>query len=161
MNSMQEQPLIKHPHSLPYPARAALSELQRRHGPYAIEIRPITFFRESEEVDRKAVQRLAESIHRTGYWTAPVPVDLDTGIIMDGNHRLGAARHLKLVFIPCIPLRYDDPRVAVECWNTGRPLKPTDIVRQILTAGTLPYKTTRHSFAPTLPTANIPLAALA
>jgi hypothetical protein len=135
-------------------------DMQAPHPHYAIELRPLSFFRESEEIDRGASLRLAEQIQRMGHWTVPIPVDFDTGIVMDGNHRLNAARHLKLAAIPCIPLRYDDPRIAVECWNTGDRLRPDDIVRQILAGGTLPYKTTRHLFAPTLPTANIPLAVL-
>lgn len=141
--------------------KAALRELASRQPHYQVEIRPITFFRESEEIDQAAMQRLAELIHATGYWTVPIPVCLDTGIIMDGNHRFSAARHLNLRSVPCIPLRYEDPRIAIKCWKTGDPLNPAEIVQQILTGGTLPYKTTRHMFSPALPTANIPLAALA
>jgi hypothetical protein len=141
--------------------KTALSELASRHPHYQIEIRPITFFRESEEIDQVAMQRLAELIRETGYWTVPIPVCLATGIVMDGNHRLSAARHLNLRSVPCIPLCYEDPRIAIECWNTGVPLRPAEIVQQILTDGTLPYKTTRHMFSPVLPNSNIPLAALA
>lgn len=139
----------------------ALSELASRHPHYQIEILPITFLRESEEIDQVAMQRLAELIRETGHWTVPIPVCMSTGIVMDGNHRLSAARHLNLKSVPCIPLRYEDPRIAIECWNTGVPLKPAEIVQQILADGTLPYKTTRHMFYPTLPQSNIPLAALA
>lgn len=139
----------------------ALSELASRHPHYQIEIRPITFFRESEEIDQVAVQRLAELIRETGHWTMPIPVCLATGIVLDGNHRLSAARHLNLRSVPCIPLCYEDPRITIECWNTGVPLRPAELVQQILSYGNLPYKTTRHTFSPALPTSHIPLAALA
>lgn len=159
MNIMQQRPPFE---SLPSTSLQpnALSELTSLPPYYQVEIRPIAFFRQSEEIDQIAVMRLAELIHETGYWTVPIPVCLDTGIIMDGNHRLSAARHLNLSAIPCIPLRYEDPRIAIECWKTGVALKPAEIVQQILVDGTLPHKSTRHIFSPALPEAKIPLATL-
>lgn len=159
MTIMQQPPPFKRLPSASVHVNA-LSELTSLPPCYQVELRPIAFFRQSEEIDQIAVMRLAELIHETGYWTVPIPVCLDTGIIMDGNHRLNAARHLNLGAIPCIPLRYEDPRIAIECWKTGVALKPAEIVQQVLAAGTLPHKSTRHIFSPALPKAKIPLTIL-
>lgn len=127
---------------------------------YVVELRPPGFFRASEDIDRAAARLLARQIRQAGFWTTPIPVDLDTGIVMDGNHRLRAALHLGLGAIPCVPLRYDDRRIAVECWHTGLALAPADIVRKVLANGRLPYKSTRHRFSPALPQIRIALTDL-
>jgi hypothetical protein len=125
---------------------------------YCVAIRPLGFFRASEEVNEQDVERLAASIARSGVWTAPIPVERDSGIIMDGNHRARAARLLGLHSLPCVLLDYRDPRVTVTEWDSGRPFSLDAIYGAVLHgAGKLPYKTTRHCFALALPHSDIAL----
>jgi len=128
---------------------------------YVVAVRPIEFFRPSEEVDTAHVRRLAEEVRRSGTWLAPLPVEADSGLVMDGNHRLQVARLLGLRRLPCIPLRYDDERLHVRCWKTGRPFSLDELQEIVALPEVLPYKTTRHSFDPPLPRTEIPLSLLA
>jgi hypothetical protein len=76
---------------------------------------------------------------------------------MDGNHRIRAALLMGLQYVPCVPLHYNDPRVAVLNWNTGEPFCVDTIHRTIMGNEIFPYKTTKHFFTPVLPTTDIPL----
>lgn len=127
---------------------------------YDVILKEIATLRQSEEIDPVNVRLLADSIARSNAWMVPIPVDRRSGIIMDGNHRLHAGVLLGLTRLPCILLDYDDPRVSVEHWHTGQPFEIDTIYRTIMSRQILPYKTTRHSFAPSLPQIEIALATL-
>lgn len=129
--------------------------------PYCVALRPIAFFIPSEEVDTDAVLRLTTNIKHAGSWTTPIPIEHDTGIIMDGNHRIRAAALLGLLHLPCVLLDYTDPRVSVTHWQTGASFCVSRIHQHVLAQRNLfPYKTTRHCFAPVLPCTDIPLSVL-
>ncbi|MHA6847863.1 ParB N-terminal domain-containing protein [Ralstonia syzygii] len=128
---------------------------------YCVALRPAAFFLPSEEVDADHVRRLADTIRATGLWTTPIPIERDTGIVMDGNHRVRAAALLGLHHLPCVLLDYADPRVSVTHWSSGAPFSVASIRRCIVAERRLfPYKTTRHRFAPALPGTEIPLTVL-
>jgi len=48
---------------------------------YVVAVRPIEFFRPSEEVDAGHVRRLAQEVLRSGHWLAPLPVEADSGLV--------------------------------------------------------------------------------
>lgn len=128
---------------------------------YCVALRPAAFFMPSEEVDADHVRRLADTIRATGLWTTPIPIERDTGIVMDGNHRVRAAALLGLHHLPCVLLDYADPRVSVTHWSSGAPFSVASIRQRIVVERRLfPYKTTRHRFAPALPGTEIPLTVL-
>ncbi|AXW63782.1 transcriptional regulator (plasmid) [Ralstonia solanacearum] len=128
---------------------------------YCVALRPAAFFMPSEEVDADHVRRLADTIRATGLWTTPIPIERDTGIVMDGNHRVRAAALLGLHHLPCVLLDYADPRVSVTHWSSGAPFSIASIRQRIVAERRLfPYKTTRHRFAPALPGTEIPLTVL-
>jgi len=116
--------------------------------------------RASEEVDPADVERLAARIAQAGHWTTPIPIERSTGIIMDGNHRWHAARLLRLTHLPCIPIDYGDARVRILRWDDGSDFPVTDIHATLSSGRVLPYKSTRHLFAPPLPELRHTLASL-
>lgn len=127
---------------------------------YLVAIRPLDFFRASEEVDPARVDELAARICAAGCWCVPLPVEDATGLVMDGNHRLRVAHRLGLRRLPCVPLSYADPRVEVRGWRCGRPFDLAQLRQCVAEGALLPPKTTRHRFAPALPVTEIPLALL-
>lgn len=127
---------------------------------YAIELMPIDYFQPSEAVDPAAVVSLSRSISRSGIWSTALPVEAETGYVMDGNHRLEVGRELGLRMLPCIRLHYLDVRVSVSEWKSGKPFDRLELMRLARTGRILPYKTTRHQFAPTLPSIRIDLSKL-
>lgn len=138
-----------------------MREYSFAHPSYCVAIKPISFLRRSKEVDDGAVQALADSIREADVWTTPIPIDIHTGIIMDGNHRARAALLLGLDYLPCVLLSYRDPRVRVTSARTGAPFDVDDIYRCVVhDVEMLPYKTTRHDFAPSLPCTEIRLGML-
>ena len=128
---------------------------------YTVAFEPMSFFKATEAVDPLWVRELADGIVASGHWLVPIPVERRTGLVMDGNHRLQAARLIGLKRLPCVPLSYGDPRVGVRCWHTARPFDIDRILALAELQGVLPYKTTRHSFDPPLPCSRIPLPLLA
>jgi hypothetical protein len=128
--------------------------------PYLLAIKEVSFFRVSEEVIEADVQALATRIAAAGAWIAPISVERNTGIIMDGNHRWHAGVRLGLTHLPCILLDYADPRVTVYEWEVDRPFPVADIFRVVMNRQVFPYKTTRHLFAPALPRTEVALAEL-
>lgn len=127
---------------------------------YVVAVRPIEFFRPSEAVNPEHVRQLAEAVRRAGTWLTSVPVEAGSGLIMDGNHRLQVAHALGLRRLPCIPLRYGDPRLHVQCWRTGRSFSLEELRAIVMASKILPYKTTRHRFDPPLPETEISLTLL-
>ncbi|MFZ6771674.1 ParB N-terminal domain-containing protein [Undibacterium sp. SXout7W] len=128
---------------------------------YPVVLESIDFFLASEEVDYHDVQNLAQQIADRGMWIMPVPVERHTGIIMDGNHRLRAARLLGLSHLPCILLDYNTPGVSVLHWDSGEPFSIAKIYQVILREHKIfAYKTTRHVFEPALPACEISIASL-
>jgi hypothetical protein len=129
--------------------------------PYCVSIKPLAFLCPSEAIKERDARALASKIAHDGMWTAPIPIDSESGIIMDGNHRAFAASLLGLRYLPCVPLDYKDDRVTVRDWDSGDPFSVESIYRALLIHKTiLPYKTTRHSFRPELPKTEIPLCVL-
>lgn len=128
---------------------------------YVVAIRPIELFQATEQVDDEKVRQLAVTIRLQGHWLVPVPIESRTGLVMDGNHRLQAARLLGLRRLPCVPLGYDDRRVAVRCWRSNVPFDVKRVMAIATQRELLPFKTTRHRFDPPLPQSDIPIALLA
>jgi ParB-like chromosome segregation protein Spo0J len=111
----------------------------------------------SEMVLDAQVKELARRIVESGIWTHPIPVCARSGLVMDGNHRLRAAKSLGLRRVPVIPLSYESQRVKVRNRRDGAPFERSRFDAVIRAAALLPYKTTLHEFEPTLPVTSIAL----
>jgi ParB-like chromosome segregation protein Spo0J len=111
----------------------------------------------SEMVLDAQVRELARQIVERGIWTHPISVCARSGLVMDGNHRLKAAKSLGLRRVPVIPLSYESRRVRVRDRRDGAPFDRSRFDAVIRAAALLPYKTTLHEFEPTLPVTSIAL----
>jgi ParB-like chromosome segregation protein Spo0J len=114
----------------------------------------------SEAVLELEVKKLAQAIFGSGVWTHPIPVCVQSGLVMDGNHRLEAARYLGLKRVPVVPLSYESRRVRVRNRRDGAPFDLSRLDTVIRSGARLPYKTTRHEFEPSLPVTDITLDVL-
>lgn len=121
---------------------------------------PISTVIQSEAVDEASVRRLASLIRQSGVWTHPIPVCRETGLVMDGNHRLRAAEYLGFARIPVYSLSYGDARVQVYHRSDGSAFELSRLASVIATKSPLPYKTTRHVFEPPLAVASISIELL-
>ncbi|HET7061128.1 MAG TPA: ParB N-terminal domain-containing protein [Nitrosospira sp.] len=101
---------------------------------------------------------LADTILREQLWRVPVVLERFSLAVMDGHHRLEAARKLRLKYVPCLLLDYDS--VEVDATRPGYVVNPCEIIRRARASDLYPPKTTRHRFPSPLPICNISLLLL-
>lgn len=118
---------------------------------HVVQLCDIRAVRASEIVCEQAVARLAGDIARDGVWTHPIAVCELTGLVMDGNHRLSAAKRLEFERLPVVRLSYLGGRVRVWDRGDGGRFDLSRLDRIVKEGTVLPYKTTRHEFEPALP----------
>ena len=96
---------------------------------------------------------LADTILREQLWRIPIALERTSLAVMDGHHRLEAARRLGLKYIPCLLLDYDS--VEVDATRQGYLVNSHEIVRRARTGELYPPKTTHHRFPSPFPICNI------
>ena len=82
-----------------------------------LKLLSLTKIVETEEHSYDLAFKLADRILKLGFWTAPIVVDSALLGIMDGHHRLNAAKHIGLQRIPCIVMSYETGGVIVHSWR--------------------------------------------
>lgn len=115
--------------------------------------------RHIEGFSRKRVDWLVDKIRTEGMWTRPVALDEAHDLVLDGQHRMEAAKQLGLAWVPAV--RYD--YASVEVWSL-RPAHQFDwrlVTERALADRPYPYKTVKHRFPDGgLPEIAVPLEAL-
>lgn len=114
-----------------------------------------------EEHDERRALRLARHIGRVGVWTAPLVIERDSLMVMDGHHRLRAAQALRLSVLPVVLLSYEEGGVLLQAWRKGEVWSPAAVLSRARSGSLLPYKTTRHLFQPAIGSVGVPLGWLA
>ncbi|TKC89720.1 hypothetical protein FAZ69_12455 [Trinickia terrae] len=112
----------------------------------------------NEEHEETRVLEVLKSIERSGRWTAPIVLERASLAVMDGHHRLAAARRLSLPRVPCLLLDY--AQVGVVARRPGYRVDGEQIVARSREGMLYPPKTTRHIFPQALPACSIELEAL-
>ncbi|MEM3402550.1 MAG: ParB N-terminal domain-containing protein [Candidatus Hadarchaeales archaeon] len=69
-----------------------------------------------EEIIPEMLEDLISDIKNTGKFRDPVIVDSETKVVLDGMHRVAAAKKLGLNGIPACLVDYGDPKIKVGCW---------------------------------------------
>jgi hypothetical protein len=114
----------------------------------------------TEEVDPVFVETLVAGMKAAGVWTHPLLVESGSYAVLDGHHRLAAARSLGLCSVPAVCVGYADPKVHLESWRPGLRFTPEEVLERARSGRLLPYKSTRHVTDFVLPQVRVPLAAL-
>lgn len=111
------------------------------HTVYLVVLHAI---RPNERYDEAHAYALATQIERMQVWTTPIALERHTLAVMDGHHRLAAAKYLGLTYIPCLLLDYS--LVSVEASRAHFRVDPDEIIRRAVQYDLYPPKTTRHIF---------------
>ncbi|MBD9369453.1 hypothetical protein [Xanthomonas sp. XNM01] len=125
----------------------------------SIELVPVDRLRHIEGFSRRRVEWLVRKIEAEAIWNKPVALDTEHDLVLDGQHRMEAARLLGLLRIPAVRYAYE----RVEVWSL-RPNHVFDwrlVTKRALAGQPYPYKTVKHAFpAGGLPACAYPIAAL-
>lgn len=123
------------------------------------ELVPVERLRHIEGFSAKRVAWLTRKISDEGIWTKPVALDESHDLVLDGQHRMEAARLLGLKCVPAVRYVYAD----VPLWSL-RPQHQFDwrtVRERALEGRPYPYKTVKHGFPePGLPAITVPLTQL-
>lgn len=114
----------------------------------------------TEEVDPDFVATLAAGMEVSGVWTHPLLVETESLAVLDGHHRLAAAKRIGLRSVPALSVSYGDPRVHLESWRPGPVVAPAEIIARARAGRLLPYKSTRHITDFVIPQVRVPVQAL-
>lgn len=77
-----------------------------------------------------------------GVWTAPLLVERDALVLMDGHHRLAFAREMGFDCVPCLLAEYH--QVGVESRHPEFIVTPANVRKRARTGQLYPPRTTRH-----------------
>ncbi len=105
---------------------------------------PVSDLRPTEETMTEHVFEVKADIERAGIWTDPIRVERSSLAVMDGHHRLAAARLLALTMVPCVAYKYSE--VLVTSMRCDYAVDEVTIIARALTGDLFPFKTTRHAF---------------
>jgi hypothetical protein len=109
----------------------------------------------NEEHSATHAAELANAMRSSGLWRVPIVLEQESLAVMDGHHRLAAARSLGLVRVPVLRLEYR--HVEVVASRDGFVVTPEEIVERARRGRLYPEKTTRHVFPSPIPNCNISL----
>lgn len=103
---------------------------------------PVESLLPTEEFNENRVAEVLEMIINSGVWVTRIAVHENPYVVMDGHHRLEAAKRLGLRAVPCVLLSYQ--QVPVESRRPEIKVSPEDIINRGLEANLYPEKTTKH-----------------
>jgi len=81
-----------------------------------LELRSLASLRPHEETTESSTKRLASELSSDGVQKDPLIIDADTGVVLDGMHRLAALKLLGLRSAACTSVDYSSDSVAVGRW---------------------------------------------
>ena len=84
--------------------------------PILLALRPVTELNAHEETVPEDMERLVSILSRDPVLRHPIIVDKETGLVLDGTHRLAALTRVGCKFAPCALVDYNNPKIRVERW---------------------------------------------
>ncbi len=91
-------------------------EIKQAKTPITIVIRPLDSLRPHEEIVREELELLSSSIQSDKVLRHPIIADTETGIVLDGTHRLLALKQLGCRTAPVALVDYQSPTITIERW---------------------------------------------
>lgn len=84
--------------------------------PILITLKKTSDLKPHEETVPEDLKKLVSSLRSNPILRHPIIADKQTGIVLDGTHRLAAVKQLGCNFIPSALVDYDDPQITIERW---------------------------------------------
>jgi hypothetical protein len=124
--------------------------------PY-LALLPLDAIRPTEEILPERVAEVVAMIRTRDAWTQPIAVETSSLALLDGHHRLAAARILGFARVPV--RLFDYREVELTSWRPDYAPTPAEVIARARSGQLYPHKTTRHRF-PLTPSVEIPLTSL-
>tara|TARA_B100000945_G_scaffold207440_1_gene166948 strand:+ start:112 stop:522 length:411 start_codon:yes stop_codon:yes gene_type:complete len=112
-----------------------------------------------EEVIPSNLETRVSKMMKKGFYK-PIVIDSGSKVILDGHHKWTAAKLLGLDVVPVIAVDYlQDDTVLVDVWpeSDRECITKEEVLEMGISDTVFPPKTSRHSFAFSLPSISIPL----
>jgi hypothetical protein len=110
-------------------------------APHIVEI---ALLKGHERLDAKRLADLKAEIESDGMLKKPIVVDVNTNVVLDGHHRIGALQALGCSKIPVIFVDYRSPKIGVKTSENGEEYSKHKVVETALKGELLPPKSTWH-----------------
>ncbi|MBI2896358.1 MAG: ParB N-terminal domain-containing protein [Deltaproteobacteria bacterium] len=123
-----------------------------------MELIEVDRLRHIEGYSQRRAQNIRKTIQKDGVWKRPLCIERTHLLVLDGQHRLEAARSLGMRLVPCQMFDYDE----VEVWSLRSNHEVTRelVIAKALRGDIYPYKTAKHRFPRDVEALAIPLAEL-
>ena len=112
-----------------------------------VTIVPIDDLKEHEEVDPDHLQSIKQEIESARAVKLAVIADVNTNVVLDGEHRLTALRELGCSRVPVVFVKYLSHKILVDSWVVGGRLTKGAVIAAGLSGRRLPSKTSRHQIS--------------
>lgn len=109
----------------------------------------------TEEFNEQRVAEVLKMLLDSKIWMSTIAVHDDPHVVMDGHHRLEAAKRLGLRSVPCTLLSYE--QVTVESRRPEIYVSPQEIILRGIGRNLYPEKTTKHVFPSTVLDCRVPI----
>jgi hypothetical protein len=83
---------------------------------FEIVLEELTSLHIHEEIIPEKMEELVEKIPHDGIWIHPIIVDRNTLVVLDGMHRVAAAKEIGYRYIPVCLVDYENPNIHIGCW---------------------------------------------
>lgn len=83
---------------------------------FEIVLEELTSLHIHEEIIPEKMEELVEKIPHDGIWIHPIIVDRNTFVVLDGMHRVAAAKEIGYRYIPVCLVDYENPNIHIGCW---------------------------------------------
>jgi len=110
----------------------------------SVRIVEISLLRGHERLDTQRLDNLKAEIKSDGILKRPIAVDMNTNVVLDGHHRIGALRLLGCSKIPVLFVDYKSPKIGVKTAENGKEYPKQKVIEAALKGELLPPKSTWH-----------------
>jgi choline kinase len=128
------------------------------HETPQIELIEIESVKTIEAYSEDRVNELIQKMTKDGNWTQPIIIENKHYLVLDGQHRIEAAKRMNIKIIPSIILNYNN----VQVWTLRKEEKVSvkRVYERVLKNNIYPYKTVKHKFTFKIPIIDFSLSSL-
>lgn len=100
--------------------------------------------KQHEEVDQVHLRELKKEIESDKILKFAIAVDMNTNVILDGEHRFSALKQLRCSKIPAIFVDYNSSVIEVQAWRRGEQITKKNVIDAGLSGKKLSPTTSKH-----------------